>query len=89
MAGTKRVKTVEEVSRQSNELLERASIFRALSSYLRTRYLPRDERPASQAIMCRNTPVSEAVIDEVSRELDDNALEMERAAVELLKSEVS
>jgi len=75
----KRGKTVGDVIAEVRELRERAAVYVAVSSWLRTRYLPRDSSAVLAKITCDNSPVSEEVIEEI-------VLEMEESSEEMLKS---
>ena len=80
MARTKKTKTLADALLELRELEERATIHRVLSSYLRTRYLPRDSLSAQMKIPCNDAPVSEAMIQLLAQELDEGATEMETTA---------
>lgn len=80
MARSKRPKTLGQVISELRELEERAAIHRVLSSYIRTRYLPRDSMAAQMKIPCNNAPVSPSMLELLAQELDDGATEMEKAA---------
>jgi hypothetical protein len=73
-------KTVGQAMQEVRELNERAAVNRALASYLRTRYLPRDAIGAQSKIQCLGSPVSEPVLEEMAAELEEGAKEMDGVA---------
>ena len=75
---TKRKKTIGQAIQEVRELDERASVLRVIAGYLRTKYLPRDAISAQGKIACNGSPVSEAMIEEVAVEFEDEAKELEK-----------
>ena len=70
-------KTLGQVMQEIQELEERSAVHKALSSYLRTRYLPRDSISAQAKISCAHGAVSEGILNEVAQELEEGAEEMD------------
>jgi len=75
---TKRKKTIGQAIQEVRELAERSAVLRTMAGYLRTKYLPRDAIRAQSKIACNGAPVSEAMIEEITVELEDEAKEMEK-----------
>jgi len=69
----KRKKTIGQAIQEVRELEERAAVLRIMSGYLRTKYLPRDAISAQAKIACNGSPVSEAMVEEIAAELDEEA----------------
>jgi uncharacterized protein YaaN involved in tellurite resistance len=76
---SKKAKTVGQVLNEVKELNERIAVHEALSSYLRTRYLPRDSMASQAKLVCDYGPVSEAMVEEVAQELEEAATEMRKS----------
>ena len=75
--------------REVQSLQHRAAIQKALVGILRGRYLSRDSLPASAKIVCEGAPVPEEVIEDFVEELEDGAVEMDKASKVYLREEVA
>lgn len=84
-----RLKTLRDVVLVTSEAKGKAAVYRALSSYLRLRYLPRDGVKASAQIPCEGAPVNEALVAEVVEEMESLATTMVKDAEKMLNMEVS
>lgn len=84
-----RQKTIRDVVQTTKELRQRAAVHRTLSSYLRTRYLPRDSGTATAQITSDGAPVDQAVILEIVDELEKAAAEAIKASEETLSMELA
>jgi hypothetical protein len=73
-----RKKTVGVAIQEVREMQERIAVTRALSSYIRTRYLPRDAQPVPVRLPCQGSYVSEAMLEEVAQELEESATNLEK-----------
>lgn len=84
-----RKKTVGSVLQEHRELNEKSAIYRMLSAYIRTRYLPRDSMAAHAKVPCQGAPVSEAMLEEVAIELEEGAKSMLDTARTLEAEEIA
>ncbi len=81
-------KTVGDLVDAVQKSQQRSAVYRALSSFLRTRYLPRDSVPAAAKISYEGGSVPELMIEEIACELDEQADDQKTEATKILSAEV-
>lgn len=66
-------KTVGDLVEAVQKSQQRAAVYRAISAFLRTRYLPRDSVAAASKISYEGGAVPELMIEEIACELEEQA----------------